>query len=613
MAFVTPAYVPSMPFEVPDDVPVQSFLLKDDSRYGRRPLAQSKPPFTCGVSGLSYSVAEVSERVESLARALSHKLSLQVDTGNELDKVISIFSVNTANSLVVSWATHRLDGVSNYASATYTVAELVYQLEKVKPLALFTCTALLDKAYEAAATVGIPRDRIFLLPTPVSTTGPASLPVGIETVDDLINEGRGLEPLPVQQWQRGRGASQVAYLCGSSGTSGLPKFVKLSHKNVIANILQIATYEKNHRGADSEYCLGLLPFSHNLSLIAVAHLAVYRGDGVVVLSSFELQDMLQAIQDYQMGRLWLIPPVLMTIIRARDVVRKYDISSVNTAVVGAASLSEDIAAAFDSVIPGCKLIQGYGLTETTVAVTLTNPADDMFCSCGSLLPGVEGRLVNPDGSEITKHETPGELQVRTPTVMLGYLNNDTETSAMLTPDGWLRTGDLVEFRKSKNGHDHVFFVDRMKELIKVRGMQVSPTEVENHLMAHPKILTAVVVPIPDELAGELPLAFIVRSPEAEAENANMLKLEIDDHVKGALAAHKHLAGGIEFVAAVPKTGSGKIQRKVLKGMALSICKARQAAKDPVNAAVFVFDSDGSSDFTDSDDDDLNDESSDGFD
>ena len=155
-------------------------------------------------------------------------------------------------------------------------------------------------------------------------------------------------------------------------------------------------------------------------------------------------------------------------LRAPSVTSRYDLSSVSSAVVGATALSKEVALDFDSLFPGCKLIQGYGLTETTVAVTLTNPADNVFCSCGSLFPGCEGKLMDEDGREIVDYGVPGELYVRSPTVMLGYLDNEAETKSMLSPDGWLRTGDLAEIRVSGAGHGHLFFIERVKELIKVR-------------------------------------------------------------------------------------------------------------------------------------------------
>jgi long-subunit acyl-CoA synthetase (AMP-forming) len=164
-------------------------------------------------------------------------------------------------------------------------------------------------------------------------------------------------------------------------------------------------------------------------------------------------------------------------LKAGPVVEKYNISHVNTVVVGASNLSKEVANQFTNLIPGCKLVQGYGLTETTVAVTFENPGDIMFGSCGHLFPGCEGRLIDENGEDIVEHHRPGELLVRSPSIMLGYLDNEVATREMLSEDGWLRTGDLVEFRRSPAGHSHLFLVDRIKELIKVR---VSISAVPTH-------------------------------------------------------------------------------------------------------------------------------------
>lgn len=160
--------------------------------------------------------------------------------------------------------------------------------------------------------------------------------------------------------------------------------------------------------------------------------------------------------------------MIAAMVKAPSLVAKYDLSHVNAAVVGASSLSKETALAFDKLVSGCHLIQGYGLTETTVAVTFGNPLDYMFGTCGHLFPGCEGRLIKDDGQEITEYGKPGELLIRSPSVFLGYLDNESESKGIFSEDGWMRTGDLAEFRQSAAGHDHLFIIDRIKELIKVR-------------------------------------------------------------------------------------------------------------------------------------------------
>ena len=168
--------------------------------------------------------------------------------------------------------------------------------------------------------------------------------------------------------------------------------------------------------------------------------------------------------------------MIVGINKAAAIVKQHDLSCVDTVVVGASNLTEEVAVSFTKLMPNCHFVQGYGLTETAVAVSMQNRADMMFGSCGSLIPGFEARLVNAVGEEITALDTPGELLLKSPTIMLGYLDNETATKDSFTEDGWLKTGDLIEFRKSENGFEHLFIVDRVKELIKVRVSITIPTE-----------------------------------------------------------------------------------------------------------------------------------------
>ena len=160
--------------------------------------------------------------------------------------------------------------------------------------------------------------------------------------------------------------------------------------------------------------------------------------------------------------------MIVALIRNSAVTAKYNLDHVKTTVVGASNLTKEVNEQFARQFPNCQLIQSYGLTETSVGVSLQNKADIMFGSCGHIFPGYEGRLISRDGDEVTELNTPGELLLRSPSIVLGYLDNEKATKETFTEEGWLRTGDLVEFRKSDGGHEHLFIVDRVKELIKVR-------------------------------------------------------------------------------------------------------------------------------------------------
>ncbi|KND92253.1 putative 4-coumarate--CoA ligase 1 [Tolypocladium ophioglossoides CBS 100239] len=602
MPFYTPSYVAKLPCNPPDSIPIHEFLFGEGDKYGRFSLASSRSPFTCGITGKTYSAVEVAERIECLARALASELRLQVNSGNELEKVIGVFTVNAVDTMTVSWATHRLSGVSAPISPSYSEPELTRQLKAVSARALFTCVPLLPIALESAEAAGIPRNHVYLLDVPEKILKGATAPTDLKTVDQLVEEGRRLEVLPSLNWSEGQGARQIAFLCSSSGTSGLPKNVKISHRNIIANVLQTATYESNYRKPAAMGNLGVLPMSHSYALMVTGHLGVYRGHEVVVLPGFDIYDVLQAIEKNHLEILWMnnqVPPMIVGILKAAAISQKYDLTCVGTVVVGACNLTKEVTDQFSKLLPGCYFTQGYGLTDTAVAASMQNRTDIMFGSCGSLFPQFEARLLDNNGADIAAHDTPGELLLRSPTVMLGYLDNEEATKDSFTDDGWLRTGDLMEIRKSENGYEHLFIVDRVKELIKVRGIQVSPVEVESLLLQHPAVADVTVVPIPNDSAGELPIAFVVRSPAGKEEDENVVRDKIHEFVNGELADYKRLAGGIEFLDALPKSASGKTKRGEMKARAKAILQASRARAAPTVIQSFEFDSDDS----DSDDDD----------
>jgi long-subunit acyl-CoA synthetase (AMP-forming) len=255
--------------------------------------------------------------------------------------------------------------------------------------------------------------------------------------------------------------------------------------------VQIGTFEKPYRDTIikdlrnqtdyTENVLGLLPMSHIYGLVVICHASVYRGDGVIVLPKFDFQTTLQAIQDYKINTLFLVPPIIILMTKNKQLLAKYDLSSVWSLFTGAAPLGKETAEDLQAIFPSWKIRQGYGLTETCTVVTSTSPEDIWFGSSGSILPGIECKIVTVEGNEITGYDQPGELLVKSPAVVLGYLKND-KANTETFQDGYMRTGDEAVIRKGPNGHEHVFIVDRIKELIKVK---VCPTT----LLAHHNVLT----------------------------------------------------------------------------------------------------------------------------
>lgn len=268
----------------------------------------------------------------------------------------------------MSWAIHRLSGISSPANAAYSKLELVHQLKSSRSKALFTCAPLLSLSLEAASECGIPRNHVFLLSLPKEAVGGATVPEDIKTVDQLIKNGAGLPPLEDLKWEKGQGAIQTAFLCYSSGTSGLPKGVKISHRNVIANVLQIKTYESPYRESltknDSNYkatVLGLLPSSHIYSLVVVCHSHPYRGDQVISHPKFEIKQFLQSIQRFKISELYLVPPIIIAMAKNKPLCDKYNLESVISIFTGAAPLGKETAEDLQQQYPKWKIRQGFGM------------------------------------------------------------------------------------------------------------------------------------------------------------------------------------------------------------------------------------------------------------
>ncbi|PWY85856.1 acetyl-CoA synthetase-like protein [Aspergillus sclerotioniger CBS 115572] len=568
MVFLPAKWAGTLP-AIPDNIPLSEFMLTD--LHGRNPLGYSRDPFTCGITGRSFSALEVVDRVDYLSRALAKELNWRPNTGTEWDKTLAIFSLNTIDTLPLSWAVHQLGGVVSPANASYSAAELKHQLLDSKAKALFTCLPLLKTALEAASLAGLPKDRIYLLEVPPQLTPGIKAPAQYKTVSQFIEEGKALPKLERLNWSAGEGARRTAFLCYSSGTSGLPKGVMISHRNVIANVLQIGEFEATYReslkapGSQSDHTevsLCLLPQSHIYCLVVICHSSPFRGDQAVVLPKFDLNSYLASIQNFKISALFLVPPIIINMLRNQETCSKYDLSSITSLFTGAAPLGVETAADFQKLYPNVIVRQGYGLTETSTVVCSTHPSDIFLGSSGCLLAGVEMRLVTPEGKEITSYDTPGELVVRSPSVVLGYLNNE-KANKETFEDGWMRTGDEAVIRLSPKNTEHVFIVDRIKELIKVKGLQVAPAELEAHLLTHPAVADCAVIAIPDEAAGEIPKAIVVKSSSASGSDEEIIE-SIKKHVSDHKARHKWLKGGVRFIDVVPKSPSGKILRRLLR-------------------------------------------------
>lgn len=445
-----------------------------EEKHGRAPYSNSKDAYICGLTGKRISAKQQKDNYICLARALAKEFGWKVNEGTEFDKVCGVFALNTVDVMTLNWAIHRLNGISSPANAAYSADELRHQLANSESKALFTVLPLLDTAIAGATKAGLDRSKIYLLAMPGDDE--SRYPKDIKTFKQLLEAGKNLPELEPVKWSKGQGARQTAFLCYSSGTSGLPKGVMISHRNVIANTLQIKTYDSSWRqvqGGDGfhDVALGLLPQSHIYGLIVICHVHTYCGDEVIVLPKFDLNNYLASIQKYNISVLYIVPPIIIQMVKQNDICKKYDLTSVKSIFTGAAPLGKETAEDLAKQYPDWKIRQGYGMTETCTVVCSSSPKDIDFGSSGSLLPGYKARVITIEGNEITGYDQTGELVVSSPSVVLGYLKNETATRESFVDfeDGrYLRTGDEVLFRKSPQGNEHVWITDRIKELIKVK-------------------------------------------------------------------------------------------------------------------------------------------------
>ncbi|CDO75535.1 hypothetical protein BN946_scf184776.g1 [Trametes cinnabarina] len=283
---------------------------------------------------------------------------------------------------------------------------------------------------------------------------------------------------------------------------------------------------------------------------------------------FQLERALKSIQRYRVTHLCFVPPMAVLLCKS-SIVKNYDLGSVRRFMIGAAPVSVELTDQLVRVLPeACKIGEGYGMTEAATMISMARFENKVGKpgSAGALLPGYVARVVKQDGT-LAGYNEPGELQLKSPSLSSGYLNNP-QATAETFKDGWLCTGDEVIIDEEKE----IYIIDRIKELIKVRGFQVAPAELEGLLLDHPDVADACVVGIPDAYSGELPLAFIVPMPETrarmerDADELLRVKVDILEYVKKHKVYYKHLAG-VKFVDVIPKNPSGKLLRRILREQA----------------------------------------------
>jgi acyl-CoA synthetase (AMP-forming)/AMP-acid ligase II len=496
------------------DAPLGDVVLGQALEHAERPALVDGP------TGRTITYGELIARVRALAAGLA---ALGIQKGD----VVGIWSPNCPEYAIVFHAVARLGAIVTTANPVATPYELSRQLSDAHVRILVTTGAQLDRAQEAVRQTGSPITLVTIDDTPGATS--------------LASIALDADPPPVTISP----AEDVVALPYSSGTTGLPKGVMLTHRNLVANLMQVDALENR----DLRAFVGVLPFFHIYGMVVIMNFALMRGATIVTMPRFELEPFLKVLQEWPIALAHIVPPVAVALAK-HPVVEQYRFPHLRWLFSGAAPLGHELTDAVRQRL-GVTIRQGYGMTEASPATHYTCPDADRDGRIGPLVPCTEGRTVDPEtGRDLGIGET-GEVWVRGPQVMKGYLNDPVATAGTVDADGWLHTGDIG----TVDAEGYLTIVDRLKELIKVKGYQVAPAELESLLLKHPDIADAAVIPVADDESGEVPKAFVVARGAVTAA-------DVIAFVHARVSHYKRLHD-VEFVDAIPKSASGKILRRVL--------------------------------------------------
>ena len=508
-----------------------SFVLHRAEQLGTRPAIID------GLSGQALGYDELATAVRNTAAGLKVR-------GLRKGDVVAFFSPNTPLFPVVLLGTALAGGVLTTANPLYTARELGTQLKDSGARFLITTEGLMETVRDALHKS--PVDEVFLLDHGSGSgrgKGPRVSPFG-----ELALCGAPFEP-PALDW-----ATDAVVLPYSSGTTGLPKGVVLTHRNLVMNIRQQEGCTGHVLMCGDDTILTVLPQFHIYGIFELTCCALRAGATIVVLPRFELESYLETIARYGVTFLHVVPPIALMLAQ-RPEVAAHDLSRVRAVFSAAAPLSAAQSNALGDRL-GCPVIQAYGQTETS-PLSIRSPATqrgEQAGAAGVVVPNTQVRVVDMESGTLLGPNQPGEIQVRGPQVMREYLGQPEATADTIDPEGWLRSGDIGY----ADGDGYFYVIDRVKELIKYNGYQVPPAELESILLTHPDVADAAVVAAPDAEAGEIPVAFVVSAPGATA-NADALM----EFVAGQVAPFKKVRK-VVFAPSIPKSPSGKILRRVLR-------------------------------------------------
>ncbi|XP_061718164.1 probable 4-coumarate--CoA ligase 1 [Cydia pomonella] len=506
-------------------------------------LWSDKPCVTCGASGRGYDYSMMQLMIERCANGLAGALKMK--QGEKIGLILP----NLPEFVVLIYGAMKAGLVVTFANPLYTADEVRRQFTDCNVKCIATIEMFMPVATEVAKSLKDYKGTIW---------------VGsdIEHQDGVY----GLKPLLMADHEADLpevNADDVCLIPYSSGTTGMPKGVMLTHKNLVCNLKQVQwpkmmKYEGEKGKGD--VVLTVPPFFHIYGFNGVLNYNLTLGYHVVSMPRFTPEDYIKCLSEYQPTTLFVVPS-LLAFLATHPSVKKEHLQFVETIMVGAAPTTDSMLEKFllkcEKTKDEIRLLQGYGMTESAPVALMTPyvyPYNKVG-SVGQLVPSTQGKVVSLTSGDMLGPHKSGELLIRGPQVMKGYWNNEAATKETLDADGWLHTGDVAYY----DDDQYFYIVDRTKELIKVKGNQVSPTELESVIMELPEVADVAVVGVPHALAGEVPRAFVVLKPKQ-----NLTEKQVYDLVASKLTRYKHLEGGVAFLDSIPRNAAGKIMRNELK-------------------------------------------------
>ncbi|XP_050696858.1 uncharacterized protein LOC126985721 [Eriocheir sinensis] len=498
----------------------------------------------CVVTGRKYTFGEVLDLGLRWGGIVNSVLPPPSPSSPPAPRSVALLSKNNPEFPIILLGTLAAGASVATINCNYTAEEVARQLAGSEAGMLVTDPQLEGVAIEALAKLG---KNLPVFVNGASSGGHASIP---ELLNDPNRPYCDLVESPPES---------MAVMLFSSGTTGPPKGVVLPHRAFTSNLAMfthpgILGFQLPAEGEEQDTVTGLMPFYHIYGLYVVTLISMHQAAKVMSFPAFDSATFTRVIREQRVRVIHLVPPTLNFLTMSNQVTSN-DLASVRVAMCAAAPVPPTVAKLFKDKAPNPVIFQeGFGMTEA-LGTHMTPLNEERLGFCGKVVPNTEAKVVNEDGEALPEGHR-GELCIRSPSLMTGYYKNPQATAETLDAEGWLHTGDVAV-------HEDGFFsiVDRIKELIKVKGFQVSPSELEDTLLQHKGVTDVAVVGVPDDRAGELPRAYIVKSSESCSAE------DIHGFLRDKLADFKQLHGGIRFVDSLPKNPTGKILRRELKEMA----------------------------------------------